>query len=112
MKKIILAIGVLAVSAFASPIIQFTTTGTFGSTGTATSTFGPGTLTYVAGGGVLDLAFNNPSNANFGEIDASGFTVGVATPLSDTFKLTFNQVSPTGDTGSLLGTISGSLAFD
>jgi hypothetical protein len=110
--KLILAIGVLAVSAFASPIVQFTTTGTFGSTGTNMATFGPGTLTYVAGGGILDLGVINPSNANFGEIDASGFSVGVATPIGDTFTLTFNQILPTGDTGSLLGTITGSLSFD
>jgi len=112
MKKIILAIGVLAVSAFAIPIVQFTTTGMFGSTGTATAAYGPGTLTYVAGGGVLDLALNNPSNANFGEIDATGFSTGVDTSVADMFTLTFNQVLPTGDTGSLLGTMTGTLAFD
>src|SRR5438270_6447766 len=94
--KFILALGLLAVSAFASPIVQFTTTGIFGSTGTATATFGPGTLAFHAGGGVLDLGILDPSNANFGEIDASGFSVGLATPLSDTFTLTFNQILPTG----------------
>src|SRR3954452_19656684 len=111
-KKLILAIGVLAVSAFASPIVQFTTTGTFGSTATDVATFGAGTLAYHAGGVTLDLGIINPSNANFGEIDATGFTVGTSTPLSDTFTLTFNQVLPTGDSGSLLGTISGALSFD
>jgi hypothetical protein len=110
--NLLLAVGILAIPAFASPIDTFTTTGVFGSSGTSTATFGPGTLTYVAGGGSVDLGAANPSNINLGEIDASGFTAGVDTPIPDTLTITIHQTQPSVGTGDLNGTITGTLAFD
>ena len=61
----LLAVGLLAIPAFASPIDQFTTTGVFGSSSSSIATYaGGGTLTYVAGGGLVDLGVANPSNIN------------------------------------------------
>ena len=111
--NLILAVGVLAIPAFASPIDTFTTTGVFGSTSSSTATYGGvGTLTYVTGGGSVDLGLASFSNINLGEIDASGFTAGSLTPIGDTLTITIHQTSPTSGTGDFNGTITGSLAFD
>jgi len=110
--NLLLAAGILAIPAFASPLDEFTTTGVFGSSGMSVATYGGGTLTYVAGGGLVDLGAANPSNINLGEIDASGFTAGVLTPIGDTLTITIHQTKPLAGTGNFDGTITGSLAFD
>ena len=110
--KVILAIAVLGVSAFASPIVTFTTVGTFGSSGANVGTYGPGTLTFSTGGGTFDLGVLNPSNVNIGFIDSTGFLPGLATPVSDTLTVQIIQTSPTGAMGNLLGTITGAIAQD
>ena len=108
--KVILAIAVLAVTAFASPIVTFTTVGTFASSTSNVAVFGPGSLTFSTGGGSFDLGVLNPSNVNIGFIDAGGFLPGAATPVSDTLTVKILQTSPGPANGSLLGTITGAIA--
>ena len=62
----------------------------------------------MPGGGTIDLSAINPSNGNFGEIDASGFTS--AQGLNGSLTLTINQTVPSADTGNLLATLTGNIA--
>lgn len=109
MKKF-LAIVALAIPMMAAPIVTYTTTGTFTPGGTNVLT-GPsgGTLTYLTGGGSVDLGILNPSNATFGTINTIGNPGNLA---GSTFTLTINQTTPTAASGSLLGTVSGTVVVD
>jgi hypothetical protein len=101
-KGILIAAFVFVLSAFASAgTVSFTTSGTFLSTGGATSTTG---ISFV---GATDCAsgcvVSGPVNfVNLGTFKASG----VGTTSSDTFTLTITQTSPTG-TGGLTATVTG-----
>jgi hypothetical protein len=110
--KVLLAIAALAVSAFASPIATFTIVGTFGSSGTNVSSYGPGTLTFSTETGTVDLGVYNPSNVNIRFVDSSGFFPGSPTPVSDPLTLPILQISPAGPTSKLPGTITGAIARD
>jgi len=109
MKKGILALWLLAIPAFASPIVTFTTTGVFSVSSSNAATFGAGTLTYNAGGGaLLDLGADNPATANFGSITAAGFNASPSA-LAGTLTINLIQTSPGPGNGSLLGSLSGNL---
>jgi len=94
--------------ASAAPIVNFSTTGSFGGGGT--------TITFVGGGGSATLTFagttnsvDAPSNANFGDIQLS--TVGNFSGSANTsFVLGIQQTAPTVGTSSLTGAITGTLA--
>ena len=97
-------------NAFALPIVQFTTTGTFAGSGTNSITF--------VGGGSVNLTFtgvnsgaglDTPTFTSLGEIDltTTGDFSGAA---SSAFTLAISQTLPTGGAGNLLGTVSGTLA--
>src|SRR3954468_10403180 len=73
MKKF-LAIMALALPMLATPVVTYTTTGTFTPGGTDTVAAGGGTLTYLSGGGSVDLGTINPSNATFGTFNTLGFS--------------------------------------
>ena len=123
LTRIVPAVALLALftaasqSAYADQV-TYTTTGVFGSTGTNVVTFGTGanqiTLTYNA---VTAPALADPQGgftfANFGTFNATGSAGATGGSLaSTTFTLTINQVSPIAGSGSLQGTISGTIDFN
>jgi hypothetical protein len=95
-------------AAFAAPIVNFSTTGTFGAAGstiTFTSPTGSVTLDFVGTANSLDA----PSNVNFGDIDMT--TVGeFSGSASSSFTLGIAQTDPTAGNSSILGSIQGTLA--
>jgi hypothetical protein len=102
--------------ASAATLVQFSTTGVFGASGTNTVTF--------TDGGFATLTFNGtsnsllaPTNASFGDIllATSPCTVdaevcGFSGSASSSFTLNITQTLPTGGTGSLLGQVTGTFA--
>ncbi len=92
----------------AAPIVNFSTTGTFGS--------GGNTITFSGGGGSVTLTYSGttnsldaPSNANFGDIlmTTTGDFSGSA---STSFVLGISQTAPTVGSSALNGSIAGTLA--
>jgi len=110
MKKF-LAIMALALPMLATPVVTYTTTGTFTPGGTDTVAAGGGTLTYLSGGGSVDLGTINPSNATFGTFNTLGFS-SVADLAGYSFTLTINQLTPSVDNGAFTGTLSGKIALN
>lgn len=108
MIKKFLAIGALAIPMMATPIVSYTTTGSFTPGSTSVLTAGGGTVTYLGGGGSVDLGSANPSNATFGTFTTAGFPT-LTSLAGATFTLTINQTTPTPDSGTLLGTLSGTI---
>lgn len=97
-------------AALAAPIVNFSTTGEFGATGTNSVTFtGGGSATVVFSGVALnshDLQFGI-SNTNYGDFLLS--TVGDFTGTASTpFTLNIMQSSPTSGNSSLLAQLTGS----
>lgn len=109
-------------------VVEYYTTGTFtcsGCTGSGTSsaTFGDLTLSFLSPFGTADATANstetnpasvnldvsNPSNASFGWLMASAGS-NTLRELDGTFTLNIWQVAPSGGTGSIVGSLSGSLA--
>jgi len=107
-----LAIVLAAAEAQATPV-TFMTTGVFSTSGTNVATFtGANGTTTITFNGTMD-AVDTPAGAQFGDL-----VVGTTVPadqagptVSGNFTLNFNQVSPAG-TGSLIGTLSGTLGFN
>jgi hypothetical protein len=107
MKKL-LAIVALAIPMMAAPIVTYSTTGTFTPGGTDVLTIGGGTLTYVGSAGSVD-AGSPGSNTALGSITTAGSPGNLA---GSTFTLTIMQTAPVADTGSLTGTLSGTINAD
>ena len=104
---------VLAAAEAQAASVTFSTTGVFSVSGTNVAVFngvnGDTTLTF---NGTTDVV-NTPAGAQFGDLVVSTTVPpGADGPtVSGNFTLNFNQVSPAG-TGSLLGTLSGTLGFN
>lgn len=95
-------------SAIAAPIVQFSTTGSFGAGGnsiTFSSGTGSVTLTYSGTTNTLDA----PSNTNYGDIlmTTAGTFSGSA---STSFTLGINQTLPVAGSTTVPGTITGTIA--
>lgn len=110
--KRILAMVALALPIMAAPVVTYTTTGTFGSSGGSTNA--GGTLMYkdvvLLGGGTVDLGQGNPTTASLGELDAT--IADGPLSIADTFTLTVTQTGvdfPPGS-GTFNATISGTIA--
>lgn len=103
-----LTIVALAVPMMAAPIVSYSTTGTFNGGPSNVLTAGTGTLTYLGGGGSVDLGVINPSNATFGTFNTSGFT-SLESLAGNTFTLTINQTGPVADSGTLNATLTGTI---
>jgi len=101
-----------SVSAMALPIVDFTTTGTFTSTGTnQISWTNGGTVTFTFNG--VNASVDSPSFTSFGEMDMDTSGGGYNGALvADTFTLSIFQTNPSVGSNSFLGTISGSVALD
>lgn len=128
-RKSMVAVAVAATVAGAAPagaqIVRYYTTGTFSQSGTSTATFGAGpnavTLAFRSPFGAVDptspATMANPAEvfatsfASFGFFDASGggTSLGSSVPVTGTFTLNIFQVSPGMGSGSLIGSLSGSL---
>ena len=108
--KLALLGAALAVSASSAFATTFSTTGMF-SNGLATETFGSGantlTLAFV---GDTNVSIITPSFTNLGAITATSTGTGAA--ASGGFTLMINQTVPTSGTGSLLGSLSGTISLN
>lgn len=96
-------------AAIAAPIVNFSTTGTFGASGTDIVTFNSptGSVTLDFTGTVNSL--DAPSNVNFGDIDMT--TVGEFNGSASTsFTLGIFQTAPSVGNSALLGTLQGTVA--
>lgn len=106
--KLALLGAALAVSASSAFATTFSTTGQF-SNGLSNMTFGSGgdtlTLSFI---GDNDVSIITPSFANFGVITAT--STGAGATASGAFTLNFSQSVPTSGTGSLFGSLSGSIS--
>jgi len=94
--------------------VTFTTTGVFSVSGTNVAVFGtaPNTTTLTFNGTTDSV--NTPAGAQFGDIVVTT-TIPAnqpGAPITGTFTLNFLQVSPTGGSASLVGTLSGTLGFN
>ena len=104
-------------SAFALPIVNFTTTGTF-SGGNGTVLLGGTAISFTdADGTVAVLTFdgdtqslNSPSNVQYGDI-LLGVTPGQSFDGNATanFELTVTQTAPSGGTDSFMSTLTGTI---
>jgi len=63
------------------------------------------------GGGSVDLGTINPSNATFGTLNTVGFA-SIANLAGSSFTLNISQTSPTVNSGSLQGTLSGRVVLN
>jgi len=108
-KQLLLTIALLTSPTLAAPIVTYTTSGVFSSSGSALATFGSGTLTFVPGGGMVDLDLLNPSNGNLGTIVATGFSPTSMSAISGSLTLNILQTTPFAGSGAFVGTLSGSL---
>jgi hypothetical protein len=118
MRKILLPLFCLVFLAFNAAVakadpVTFSTTGVFSITGTNVVSFtnanGTTTITF---NGTTD-SVNTPAGAQFGDlVVTTTVPANLAGPtISGNFTLNFFQVSPAG-TGSLVGTLSGTLGFN
>lgn len=108
----ILAIAALAIPMMASSIVTYNTTGTVFMPGSVTTIPAPGGgLSYLSGGGSVDLSVINPSNATFGTLN----TVGFPTPVSLagwSLVLHINQSTPTVGSGTVTGSLAGTVVVN
>ena len=93
-------------AAMALPIVNFTTTGVFGSSGTNVAVFGPMTLTFS---GVV-ASVDSPSFTSFGEMTMVAPEPGFSGAAADTFTLFISQTAPSVGNDQLLATVSGTVA--
>jgi hypothetical protein len=119
LKPLALSVALLAIFAVAQGTakadpVTFNTTGTFSVSGTNVAAF-------TNGAGTTTLTFNGTTNAvftpagvQFGDILATSTVPSGQTgpPITGTFTLNIFQTLPTGGSGSLLGTLSGTLGFN
>jgi len=92
-----------AVRPASAAIVDYTTTGTFSSSGTDTSTSGTDTLTYSSVTSTGNLA---PTIISLGEFKLSGAKTAT---FSDTFTLNVSQFGPTSGSDNFDGVVSGKL---
>ena len=94
--------------------VTFSTAGTFSVSGT-------NSVTFTDANGSTTLTFNSttnpvitPAGTQFGDILAisTAASGSIGPSVGGTFTLTFNQILPSGGTGSLLGSLSGTLGFN
>jgi len=108
----LLLVGANVQSAYADPVV-FSTTGTFSGPGAAGNTLAIGTSVLTFTGQTNNA---NPGSLGFTFADFGTFaftTQGTGTVGPDTtFTLVITQVIPSGGTGSILGTVTGSVAVD
>jgi uncharacterized protein YraI len=110
-----LVVGLMAFAATGAKAdnVTFSTSGIFtcascSGSGTATATFGtaPNQATLVFAGAASTIV-NTPSNISFGDITASAAGTGAA--LNGILTITVTQTAPTGGSGNVVGTLSGSV---
>jgi len=108
--KKVFAMAILAIPMLAAPIVSYSTSGSFSngtSPGTNVYTGTNGTLTFLTGGGNVDVGTINPSNITLGTVDSNMFLTPEA--VGGTLTLTITQTSPFAGTGSTMGTLSGTV---
>lgn len=91
-------------------LVTFTTTGTFGSSGTSTFTAPGVSISFLTGGafgGGTGVA--TPSHVTLGTFSTAGTTATSSQTVSDTFTLKIFQTVPGAGTGTFLGTLAGTL---
>jgi len=92
-------------------LVTFTTTGTFGSSGTSTFTAVPGvTISFLTGGafgGATGTA--TPSHVTLGTFSTVGTSTTTSKTVSDTFTLKIFQTLPGAGTGTFVGSLTGTL---
>ena len=86
-------------------LVTFTTTGTFGSSGTSTFSAPGVTISFAPSSTTVDA----PSSITFGTFSTVGTTATSLTPVSDTFTLKVFQTVPGAGTGTFVGTLAGTL---
>jgi len=93
--------------------VTFSTSGIFSGSGTNTITFTNGTETTTLTFNSTTNSVNTPAGTSFGDILATSTAPpGSQGPsVGGSFTLTFTQVAPPG-TGSVVGTLSGTLGFN
>ena len=98
-------------AAFAAPIVNFTTTGAFDSTGTSSvQFFGGGGNVIFSFDGISAGSVDSPSFTSFGEMTLTAGDPGFSGFASDGFTLSIFQTDPTVGSGILVGTVAGTLA--
>ena len=117
-----LALSVFAVGLFTlaqgvarADTVVYSTAGTFSGSGTNTVTFGSAgnTLTLTFAGIPPSTVNANPSTfASFGTINTSTTGSGATIAPGTTLTINITQTSPTSGTGSLVGTLSGTITQD
>jgi hypothetical protein len=98
-----MVISIAAVRPASAAVVDYSTTGVFGSSSSDTSTSGTDTLTYTA---VTSSNNLTPTIISLGELKLTGAD---SDTFTDTFTLTVSQFAPGSGTGSLNATIAGSL---
>ena len=86
-------------------LVQFSTTGTFTSSGTSTFT-APGVSISFTG---FPTLVDAPSSVTFGAFSTLGTTSPTPVAVSDTFTLSIFQTVPGAGTGSFVGSLEGTL---
>ena len=112
MKKHILLASLLlsSVGLYADPLLTYSTTATFGGSSSLAVDGGSITFTPVVNGQV-----NLPSFGSLGLLTATGLNTANPTPVTSPFMLTITQVpgtGVTGTTGSLTGSLAGTLSMN
>jgi hypothetical protein len=113
-KALLLTMVAVSATMSAAPIVQYTTTGVFGSSGTAISTSSSGlsTVTFLSGsGGPINIGFGT-ANVSFGQFDLSSSQAAGLDVLDDTFTLTIQQLSPIPGSAPLGATLTGNVRVD
>jgi hypothetical protein len=106
------AVALLAApAANAAMVIDFVTTGTFGSSGTSTFDNGAGVvITFNSGTSNVELDNGETSAVSFGQFDTSGTTNLTDQTVLDTFTLSILQTAPSVDPSlAFSGTVSGEI---
>ena len=91
-------------------LVTFTTTGTFGTSGTSTFTSPGVSISFLTGGsfgGGTGVA--TPSHVTLGTFSTLGTTATSLKTVSDTFTLKIFQTVPGSGTGTYIGSLAGSL---
>lgn len=106
----------MAASASAAPIVSFTTTGTFGASGSNIVNFvsptGTATVTFngVPAGNSFDLV-NGLSNVSYGDFLLTTTGGNFSGMASSSFTMGISQTQPEAGTSSFLGTLTGSFVI-
>ena len=105
----------LAQSRARADTITYSTAGTFSGSGTNSVTFGSGgnTLTLTFAGLAPSTVNANPSTfASFGTINTSVTGSGATIAPGTTLTINITQTAPTSGTGSVVGTLTGTITQD